>query len=260
MRKLVATSCGFVLVAAMTGVAAQKKDPDLMVPLKFTPQESVTANSVALPPSVLDRVLEIRIQDARDLPDLKTIGTGLDDGEVKFAIKSTTDVVPFVSESFATMAAAQSLKKGATAERVLQLRLTRFNINASKKALGATYLAEVHFAVTLLDAAGQPLYEGAVAGSTSRYGRGRSTANANEVVSDALKDAFTKTIGEPALQQAWGSGKPATPGAAPASGPAAAAPAASIEDRLKTLDDLLKKGLITKEEHATRRAAILKEI
>jgi hypothetical protein len=259
MRKLLATSCGFVLVAAI-GVAAQKKDPDLMVPLKFTPQESVTANSVALPTSVLDRVLEIRVQDARDLPDLKAIGAGLDDGEVKFAIKSTIDVVPFVSESFATMAAAQSLKKGAAAERVLQLRLTRFNVNASKKALGATYLAEMHFAVTLLDAAGQPLYEGAVAGTTSRYGRGRSTANVNEVVSDALKDAFTKTIGEPALQQAWGSGKPATPGAPASAQPAAAAPAASIEERLKTLDDLLKKGLITTEEHATRRAAILKEI
>jgi hypothetical protein len=262
MRRLVAASCGFVLAVAILE-AAQKKPADLVVPLKFQPQESVRASSVALPTNVIDRALEIRVEDGRELPDLRTIGTGTDDDDVTFAIRSTTDVAPWVTESVAQMAAAQAFKKGPPADRVLKLRLTRFNVNEMNKAVGSTYVAEVHFAYTLLDADGKTLFEGAAAGTTSRYGRARSTGNAAEVLSDALKDAFAKTIGDAALQKAWGSGKPAAPAAAPAGGqPPAAAPASasSIEQRLKTLDDLLKKGVITKEEHAARRAAILKEI
>lgn len=87
----------------------------------------------------------------------------------------------------------------------------------------------------------------------------RRGANCAEVLSDAVKDAFTETIADPSLQQAWMSGQP-TPSAArtPASQPPAAS--GTVEERLKTLDDLLKRGVITKDEHATRRAAILKEL
>ena len=248
MRALI-LACGFVVAAVMPG-AAQKRPADLQVPLKFVPQESVRANSVALPASVIDRVLEIRVEESRELPDLRTIGTGTDDDDVTFSIRSTTDVAPFVSESVAQLAAAQALKKGSPAERVLQLRLTRFNVNETNKAIGSTYLAEVHFAYKLFDGDGRTLLEGAAAGTASRYGRARSGDKCNEVLSDALKDAFAKTLADPMLQQAWGSGKPA--GAQAATG--------TVEQRLRTLDDLLNKGLITKEEHAARRAAILKEI
>lgn len=259
MRKLTVLS-GFVVLAAPMLGAAQQTPADLLVPLKFSPQESVRASSVALPTSIIDRVLDIRVQDSRELADLRTIGSGTDDDDRTFAIKATTDVEPFLSGVVAQLVTAQSLKRGSPAERVLQLRLTRFHVNEANKALGSTYAAEVHFAFALLDAEGRTLSEGAAAGTANRYGRARSAGNCAEVLSDAIKDAFAKTIGDPVLQQAWASGKPAAPAARPAAAQPGAAPAASVEERLKTLDDLLKRGIITAEEHRTRRAAILKEI
>ena len=59
------------------------------------------------------------------------------------------------------------------------------------------------------------------------------------------------------MQSAWISGKRST---STASAPAAAAPQETPEERLRKLDELLKKGLITKEEYQTKRAEILKAL
>lgn len=259
MRRPIVASMWLVLPAALLGLAAQRPSPDLLVTLKFLPQESVRTNSVALPASLIDRSLEIRVEDSREQTDPRIVGTGTNDDDQPFPIRATTDVGQFVGEAVAQLATAQTLKKSLPAERVLQLRLTRFNVNESNKAVGSTYAAEVHFAFTLLDGEGKTLTEGASSGVANRYGRARSGANCAEVLSDALKDAFTKTIADPSLQQAWMSGQP-TPSAArtPASQPSAVT--GTVEERLKTLDGLLKRGVITQEEHATRRAAILKEL
>jgi hypothetical protein len=258
MRRLVVASLWLILPAAVL-VAGAQKTSDLMVTLKFFPQESVRSNSVALPASLIDRASEIRVEDSRESTDAQVIGTGTDDDDRPFPIRATSDVAKFVDDSVAQLATAHSLKKGSPAERVLNVRLTRFNVNESNKALGSTYNAEVHFAYTLLDGEGKPLTEGAAAGVANRYGRARSGENCAEVLSDALKDAFTKTMSDAALQKAWTSGQPMASGAKPAAGQPAG-PTGTVEERLKRLDDLLKKGVITKEEHAARRAAILKEI
>ena len=259
MRRLALASVFLILPPLVLGAGAQKPSSDLLIKLKFFPQESVRSNSVALPSSLIDRSVEIRVQDSRDLPDALVVGSGTNDDDLPFAIRAATDVGKFVGESVTQLATAQALKKGAPAERVLQLRLTRFNVNESNKALGSTDIAEVHFAYTLLDDGGKTLAEGAAAGTANRYGRARSGDNCSEVLSDALKDAFTKTIGDPTLQQAWMSGQPRSSAASP---PVDHAPGTkgTIEERLRVLDDLLKRGVITKEEHAARRAAILKEV
>ncbi len=200
------------------------------------------------------------MQDGRESADPRIVGTGTNDDDLPFPIRAMTDVGQFVGEAVAQLATAQALKKGSS-DRVLQLRLTRFNVNESNKAIGSTYNAEVHFAYSLLDGQGRTLTEGATAGTAARYGRARSGENCAEVLSDALKDAFTKAIADPVLHRAWASGQPTPSAASPAgAGPAPAAAPGSIESRLKTVDDLFKRGVITAEEHATRRAAILKEL
>ena len=83
--------------------------------------------------------------------------------------------------------------------------------------------------------------------------RGHSPENINEVLSDALKEAYANVLGDQTLQTAWVSGK-----AAGTSG--ASRTVESPEERLRKLDDLLKKGLITKEEYQQKRADILKEM
>src|SRR5258705_5738775 len=149
MRNFIVASCAIFLAATVLG--AQKPSPDLQVALKFLPQESVRANTVALPRPLIDGGLELRVMDSRDLADPRIIGSGTNDDDLPFPIRATTDVDTFVGEAVAQLVTAQALKKNTPAERLLQVRLTRFNVNESNKALGSTYAAEVHFAYTLLD-------------------------------------------------------------------------------------------------------------
>lgn len=111
---------------------------------------------------------------------------------------------------------------------------------------------------------GKVLAESASSGTVTRYGRARSGANCSEVLSDALKDAFSKGLSDRPLLEAWKSGTAATANgvsvAPGATAPAAATPAKeSIEERLLKLNDLLKKGLITEQEYKVKRAEILKD-
>lgn len=59
-------------------------------------------------------------------------------------------------------------------------------------------------------------------------------------------------LADAGLQKAWISGT--------ASGSTNAHAAESAEERLRKLDDLLKKGLITKAEYDKKRAEILKDM
>ena len=141
------------------------------------------------------------------------------------------------------------------AARILIIQLTRFNLDESNKALGSVYGTEVKFAFVLKDAKGSSLLEGATSGTAHRYGHAHNVDNCNEVLSDALKEAFSNVLGDAQLQSAWVSGK-RTGSAAPS----ATAPAETPEQRLKKLDELYKKGLITKDEYDRKRAEILKEL
>lgn len=255
MRTLVAISAFSVVLSAALGANAEQKN--LLVALKFVPQESVRASSIALPGSIIDRPVEIRLEDSRAQTDPRVIGEGTDDDDRPFPIVSSLDVPQFVSDAVAQIASAYALKRSAPADRKLNLRLTRFAVNESNKALGSTYSAQVHMAYALLDAEGKMLAEGASSGGATRYGRARSGANCSEVLSDALKDAFVKVLGDQGLQAAWKSGA-----AAPPNGVAVIKTEPvkeSIEERLRKLNDLLQKGLITQEEYKVKRAEILKD-
>ncbi len=244
-----------VLSATLSTTELQK---DLLVALKFVPQEHVRAISVALPGSILDRPLEIKVDDTRAVDDPRVIGAGTDDDDRPFPIKSSVDVPQFVRDAVVQITSAYSIKTAATADRKLTLRLTRFVVNESNKALGSTYLAEVHLAYTLADGAGKVIAESASAGSATRYGRARSGANCSEVLSDALKDAFGKIMADRPLQDAWRTGAVASADGVSVD-KTLPQPKESVEERLLKLNDLLKKGLITQEEYKVKRAEILKD-
>jgi hypothetical protein len=76
-----------ILLVTPTLLFARGSLKELTLPLKFVPQEGVHASSAALPPGVLDQTVELRVEDARRLPDLLTIGqcTGGDDKTFPFA-------------------------------------------------------------------------------------------------------------------------------------------------------------------------------
>jgi hypothetical protein len=183
------------------------------------------------------------------------IGDGTNGDDQSFPIRASGDVVAFVDSTLQSVAKDWSIATGSK-ERVLTLSITRFSVNESNKAVGSIYAADVKLAFDLADAKGHSLARGIGSGEAHRYGRARSGDNCNEVLSDALKDAFAGVLTDSALQSAWMSGK-ASGAAATA---AVAEPKESPEERLKKLESLYKKGVITKEEYDRKRTEILKEL
>jgi uncharacterized lipoprotein YajG len=249
-----ATFCvGLTLLLPFNVAAARGKD--LTVNLKFVPQEGVHSESPDIPPSMLEQSYELRVEDGRSAADALRIGKGTDDDDEVFSINAGSDVVAYTKETLASVSADWGLKTADSSERILTVKIARFFVEESNKALGSMYASEVKLSWILAAANGTKLAEGAGSGSAHRYGRARSADNCSEVLSDALKEAFGDVLAGQSLQTAWTSGKAAAGGGAATSGEKG-----SVEERLRKLDDLYKKGLITKEDYEKRKAEILKDV
>jgi hypothetical protein len=252
---MVRRSLFFIVIASCAVLAyARGNLKELTVPLKFTPQEGVHSASADLQPTLLKTSVAITVEDARKLDDALVIGQGTGGDDKTFPVHADRAVIPFVQESVSAVAKTWGLQQTAPPARTLTLELTRFYLDESNKALGSVYGGEVKFAYRLKDAKGAVLTEGATSGTAHRYGRAHSIENCNEVLSDALKEAFANVLANSDLQQAWMTGKRAAGTAQ------AAAAKESPEERLRKLDDLYKKGLINKDEYSQKRAEILKDM
>ncbi len=205
MRRWFATSLLFCL-AGVGGIALTEQrsaKPDLVVDLKFAPQENVGRKSAALPPSMLDRPVRMQIEDARKQTEPRRLGEGTDDDDRVFQILSATDVAPFVTAVVARLAESQGVLESDSAASQLQLRISRFMVSEANKPVGSMYTAEVHLGFVFRNTPGGTAVEGAASGTANRYGRARSAANCAEVISDALKEAFVNLLGDVRLQAAW---------------------------------------------------------
>ncbi len=202
MRRTFSLLIVFLFAAVAWGRGATPKE--LVVDLKFVPQEGVSTNTAHLPPSLLERSIELRVQDSRNAPDPAVIGTGTGGDDRSFPIKSGGDLAAYIQTTLADIARQWGAKVDAKSDRVLVVQVTRFFIDESNKALGSVYSSEVNLAWTLKDARGNAQAEGVGTGSTHRYGRAHSHANINEVLSDALKEAFANVLNDAKLQSAWG--------------------------------------------------------
>jgi hypothetical protein len=243
---------GLTLLISLDAGARGK---DLTVNLKFAPQEGVQSESPDLPPSMAERSYALRVEDGRSAADAMRIGKGTDDDDEVFSINAGSDLVAYTKETLAGVSADWGLKTADSSERVLTVKIARFFVEESNKALGSMYSSEVKLSWVLASANGSKLAEGAGSGSAHRYGRARSADNCSEVLSDSLKEAFGDILASQNLQTAWTSGKAAAGGTA-----ASSDEKASVEERLRKLDDLYKKGLITKEDYEKRKAEILKDV
>jgi len=202
-------SLSFLVVVLLAAVAWGRgaTPKELIVDLKFHPQEGVSSNSAQLPPSVLNQPIEIRVEDGMQQADPLVIGTGTGGDDRSFPIRAASDVKAFINDTLHDVAGQWGVKTDAHSDRILAINITRFFIDESNKALGSVYSTEVSLAWTLEDARGNSLTEGVGSGSAHRYGRAHSLENINEVLSDALKEAFANVMNDSNLQRAWGSGK-----------------------------------------------------
>lgn len=241
------------LIALTLSFAALAKDTrkEVTVNLKFAPQEGVQSNSPDLPPAMLEKPFQLQVEDARGLTAPLTVGQGTNDDDLTFPVLASADPIAHIKDTLQAIAANWGLKAADQKQRVLTVRVVRFFVDESNKALGSVYTAEVRLTFALTSD-GRKLAEGSASGEAHRYGRARSAENINEVLSDALKEAFGDALANSQLQSAWTSGKGSAGGGSTAK--------ESVEERLRKLDDLLQKKLITKEEYDRKRAEILKDM
>ena len=89
------------------------------------------------------------------------------------------------------------------AELVLTVGLRQFTLTESNQAVGATFSAEVRFAADLVDPRSGGRWSGSSFGDASRYGKKFSNTNCNEVLSDALLEAWSSLLNHGALRDTW---------------------------------------------------------
>lgn len=200
------------LLVPLAGGAAARAIDGPSVRLAFVPQENVNAPTPSLTPAMKGSPIAVAVEDGRSLRARDVVGA-VDREGVKASIRAENDVVVFALGALVQAAGQWDLPvtqgtagaEGHGPGRVLTVRLTRFWVDESVKPLGSTYVAEVNALFRLSDG-GRLVYEGIGAGTARRYGKSENEENTNEVLSDALKEAFAKGLSDPGLHAAWTGG------------------------------------------------------
>ena len=193
--------------------------------LQYKPQEKLDPADAELAPGITDRPVRLSIVDGRAESDPAVIGEISDHDDKIFPVRASNEVGAWANDVLTKYAAEWGIKAAPDAPLALTGKLTQLRLVASTKAMGSTYRVETQVAFTLADARGRTLWQGTAGGDATRYGKERSADNANEVLSDAIKEAYTDIFNNTDLQSAWlGKG---TPIAASAPAPAAASSAAA---------------------------------
>lgn len=183
-----------MLVLAVTPVLAKRNVPDFALVYKPTTAVGDVAAPV-VPPGV---AIAFEVLDARRNTEPDYLGTRTDDDDVKFTLRATNDVPEFVREALRASAVSWGIPVDETSDYRLALRLEMFRVHETNQAVGATYEAEVRLSGRM------ELPDGAVAevmrvGDATRYGKKFSNVNCNEVLSDALREAFAALLDDPRL-------------------------------------------------------------
>ena len=243
MRKLLLLLPCLLFAAA---AFAHDTQSELPVSLEFVPQDPLELERPELPAAMADHSVELRVADAR-AGDPMLLGTGTNDDDRRFPIRADDDVIGYVNDTLHDVAEKWGLTLDRHADRVLKLRLTRFSVDEDNKPVGSVYTAEARLGFVLTDAGGRVLAEGAASGVAHRYGRARSEDNCNEVLSDALQEAFANVLTDARVRSAWGAGERERE-----------IRSERTEQRLRRLEDLYRKKLITRDEYEQKRAEILR--
>ncbi len=218
--------------------------------LQSPPQEA--AGDAAAAAAFADHPAKVMVVEGRTGADLTVLGEISDHADKVFPIQAANDALAWVDGAFKKSAAAAGIRVSPDAPLALTAKLTGLKLTATTKAFGSVYNAEIQLTYALTDGRGRTLWQGAAEGSANRYGKARSAENANEVLGDAVKEAFGNVLNDAGLQGAWGGrqGTPkpvalASPAAAPAAAASAATAAMSPADLLTDLVKLKKQGFTT---------------
>lgn len=229
-----------LLLLAVSPLSARELGP-FNITLRYAPQESTGASVPTLMMGISDKPVKLSMADGRTISDPAVIGDSTDDDDRVWPIRAAGDVVAWSNEVLLKNAGEWGIRVADDAPLQLSGTLLRFMVNEGNKPVGSMYAADVRVGFRLLDDQGRLLWEGTAAGDATRYGKSRSQDNVNEVLSDAIKEAYATALGEPALQNAWlgKSGPVATGSTAPAE------PGMTPDEMLAELVKLKKQGFDT---------------
>jgi uncharacterized lipoprotein YajG len=225
MIRIVSRAALSILLLGLAFGPAYAKDTGIFtITLRYTPQESVGSDSPTLLPGISEHPIRVSIEDARTVQDLAVIGELTDSDDRPWPVRAANSLTAWATEVLTKNAGDWGVRVSDSAPLTLVGKITRFRVKETKKFMSSTYNADVQVAFTMKDAHGRTLWEGTAPGDATRFGHSRSEENINEVLSDALKEAYATGLAETGLQNAWlGKAGPV------ASSPGTAAPAKPAE-------------------------------
>jgi len=192
-RRCIVAMLGALLLAG----AAAVRGEGMKVTLKYLPQESTHTTTADLPVALLNVPVDVVFEDARQ-GDKEVIGEVVDDD--KSSPITAAGVAEYARKVLLDNAKGWGLKVTPGADRVLTVKLIRFYLSENPKAIGAMFGSEIRVLASYAEHK-KSLWEGTANGSTHRYGK-RNEENVNEVLSDALKEAYSNALSDTGLQQA----------------------------------------------------------
>ncbi len=176
---------------------------EMRLELQFVPQETTGSSNPVLSEGLVGRPIRFILEDARPPAEKTRVGEGTDDDDQVFPWQTSTPVLPFATEVFHRTAGGWGIQIEEAADLILSAKLTRFFVTEKDQAVGSSYTAEVRLTFFLKDPNGTTLADGAASGDARRYGRKRSGENCNEVLSDAMKEAYANLLDQRTLQESW---------------------------------------------------------
>jgi hypothetical protein len=240
-KNLAALLLALMTVAAGTTAAQAKATGPWEVALRPLPPASFQGQLPALDAGMTERPVKLVLEDGRTGADPAVIGQTQDHADQFFPLRTSSNVLAWTTDALQKATGAWGIKTADSAPLILAGRIVHFTLNESTKAVGAMYNAEIQISFTLKNARGGVLWESNASGDAGRFGKSRSEENANEVLVDSIKQAYSEMFGNAELQNAWaGKATPHAAGSAPAPSAASAAPAAPPMTPSALLTELVK--------------------
>lgn len=183
--------------------ASASREEKHTLTLRFIPQAATGSDSPTLPAGIATHPLRVTFVDGRPPAEAASVGTGTDDDDQTFPWTTSSPVLAHARAVFDRTVIGWGVGLEEGAELSLEIRLTRFFVTEKDQAVGSSYTGEVNASYILKDSTGSVLADGSASGDARRYGRKRSEENCNEVLSDALKEAYANLLNLPGLHDAW---------------------------------------------------------
>jgi len=185
----------FLVLVLLAGCATAPKSME-NIPLVWLPERHPTASVGAASEAFLKtKIKVVQMSDSRQNP--KQIGENREQTPAR-PVTTSDDVAAFVTDHFKALISGAGLTVVDSGESViLKGDVQQFFVTETEQ-----YVGDVRLRITATDTAGKTLWDGSAAGTSTRTGRSYRADNYYQSLSDALSEATTHLVDDPAFQAA----------------------------------------------------------